>query len=121
VQPEIVPFICAKCGRAFAAREGGLCAFAIGPSVVGTSGGARGCAGAKKHEPVKPAARSAERRSGSVNVNATDVAAVAEDALIVLVWCGVDHRAAGMAPGPRAHAWVCSWGFRLLRERLHRP
>ena len=55
MQPEIVPFICAKCGRAFAAREGGLCAVCHRPFCRRHLGVAHAAArAAKQHEPVKP-------------------------------------------------------------------
>jgi|SRR5437773_1351963 len=61
--------------------------------------------------------------AGGVNVNATDVAAVAEDALVVLVmvwwWIIVPL---GWLLVLVLTPWVLAgWGFRLLRERLHRP
>ena len=56
-------------------------------------------------------------------MNATDVAAVAEDALVVLVmvwwWIIVPL---GWLLVLVLTPWVLTgWGFRLLRERLHRP
>ena len=55
VEPGIVPFICAKCGRAFSPREGGLCAVCHRPFCRRHLGVAHAVVrAAKKHEPVKP-------------------------------------------------------------------
>ena len=50
MQPEIVPFICAKCGGAFSARDDGLCAVCHRPFCRWHLGLAHAVARAAHHE-----------------------------------------------------------------------
>ena len=98
--------------------------FAIGLSVAATSGWRRRHAGDEEARTRQAQVRGVPSEgAGGVNVNATDVAAVAEDALVVLVmvwwWIIVPL---GLLLVLVLTPWVLAgWGFRLLRERLHRP
>src|SRR5467141_1052511 len=85
--------------------------------------GARGRAGEEARTRQAQVRGVPSEGAGGVNVNATDVAAVAADALVVLVmvwwWIIVPL---GWLLVLVLTPWVLAgWGFRLLRERLHRP